>query len=336
SDLEPYWESVRKVYAPFESGLAGPTGRVYRHEIPGGQLSNLRQQAVALGLGERFEEIERMYAAADAILGHLVKVTPSSKVVGDLALHLVGAGVDPQEFAENPDKFDIPDSVIGFLNGDLGDPPGGWPEPFRTKALAGRRHNAVSEDLATEDAAALETTGTERQAKLNSLLFPGPTKEFQQLRANYGDLSVVETSEYLYGLTAGEEHAVELSKGKDLLIGVQAISGTDERGMRSVMFTLNGQLRPLQVRDRAVESDVKTAEKADPTNSGHVASPFAGVVTLQVAEGDTVEAGATVATIEAMKMEASITTQTGGTVSRIAIGNVQQLEGGDLVVVIDG
>ncbi|TSI17726.1 pyruvate carboxylase [Brevibacterium aurantiacum] len=336
SDLEPYWESVRKVYAPFESGLAGPTGRVYRHEIPGGQLSNLRQQAVALGLGERFEDIERMYAAADAILGHLVKVTPSSKVVGDLALHLVGAGVDPKEFAENPDKFDIPDSVIGFLSGDLGDPPGGWPEPFRTKALAGRKHKAVSEDLAAEDAAALETPGAARQAKLNSLLFPGPTREFEQMRANYGDLSVVETSEYLYGLTAGEEHAVELSKGKDLLIGVQAISGTDERGMRSVMFTLNGQLRPLQVRDRAVESDVKTAEKADPSNSGHVASPFAGVVTLQVAQGDQVEAGATVATIEAMKMEASITTQTAGTVSRIAIGNVQQLEGGDLVVVIDG
>ncbi|SMY01803.1 pyruvate carboxylase [Brevibacterium sp. 239c] len=336
SDLEPYWESVRKVYAPFESGLAGPTGRVYRHEIPGGQLSNLRQQAVALGLGERFEEIERMYAAADAILGHLVKVTPSSKVVGDLALHLVGAGVDPQEFAENPDRFDIPDSVIGFLSGDLGDPPGGWPEPFRTKALAGRTHKAVSEDLAPEDAAALETPGSERQAKLNSLLFPGPTKEFEAMRANYGDLSVVETSEYLYGLTAGEEHAVELSKGKDLLIGVQAISGTDERGMRSVMFTLNGQLRPLQVRDHAVESDVKAAEKADPANSGHVASPFAGVVTLQVSEGDQVEAGATVATIEAMKMEASITTQMAGTVSRIAIGDVQQLEGGDLVVVIGG
>ena len=336
SDLEPYWESVRKVYAPFESGLPGPTGRVYRHEIPGGQLSNLRQQAVALGLGERFEEIERMYAAADAILGHLVKVTPSSKVVGDLALHLVGAGVDPEEFAENPDRFDIPDSVIGFLNGDLGDPPGGWPEPFRTKALAGRAHKAVSEDLAPEDAAALETPGAKRQAKLNSLLFPGPTKEFEQMRANFGDLSVVETSEYLYGLTAGDEHAVELSKGKDLLIGVQAISGTDERGMRSVMFTLNGQLRPLQVRDQSVESDVKTAEKADPSDSSHVASPFAGVVTLQVQEGDRVEAGATVATIEAMKMEASITTQTAGTVSRIAIGDVQQLEGGDLVVVIDG
>ncbi|MCD1284825.1 MULTISPECIES: pyruvate carboxylase [unclassified Brevibacterium] len=336
SDLEPYWEAVRKVYAPFESGLPGPTGRVYRHEIPGGQLSNLRQQAVALGLGERFEEIEHMYAAADSILGHLVKVTPSSKVVGDLALHLVGAGVSPEEFAENPDKFDIPDSVIGFLSGDLGDPPGGWPEPFRTKALAGRSRKPLVEDLEPADVAALEEPGRDRQVKLNSLLFPGPTKEFEQMRANYGDLSVVETSEYLYGLTAGEEHAVELSKGKDLLIGVQAISDTDERGMRSVMFTLNGQLRPLQVRDRAVETDIKAAEKADAGNPKHVASPFAGVVTLQVKEGDTVEAGGTIATIEAMKMEATITTQTAGTVTRVAIADVQQLEGGDLVVVIDG
>src|SRR5699024_6067338 len=140
----------------------------------------------------------------------LVKVTPSSKVVGDLALHLVGAGVAPEEFAENPDKFDIPDSVIGFLSGDLGDPPGGWPEPFRTKTLAGRGHKPLVEHLEADDAAALESLGRERKDKLNQLLFPGPTKEFEQMRANYGDLSVVETSEYLYGLTAGEEHAVEI------------------------------------------------------------------------------------------------------------------------------
>ncbi len=136
--LEPYWEAVRRVYAPFESGLASPTGRVYRHEIPGGQLSNLRQQAIALGLGEKFEQIEDMYAAANDILGNVPKVTPSSKVIGDLALHLVAVGAHPDEFAENPGSFDIPDSVIGFLNGELGDPPGGWPEPFRTKALEGR------------------------------------------------------------------------------------------------------------------------------------------------------------------------------------------------------
>jgi pyruvate carboxylase len=138
TDLEPYWEAVRKVYAPFESGVPAPTGRVYHHEIPGGQLSNLRTQAIALGLGQKFEAIEAMYAAADRMLGRLVKVTPSSKVVGDLALHLVGAGVSPEEFEADPGKFDIPASVIGFLHGELGDPPGGWPEPFRSKALKGR------------------------------------------------------------------------------------------------------------------------------------------------------------------------------------------------------
>src|SRR5439155_9647900 len=138
ADLEPYWETVRRVYYPFEAGLPAPTGRVYTHEIPGGQLSNLRTQAKALGLGDRFEDIETMYAAADRMLGRLVKVTPSSKVVGDLALHLVGAGVDAKEFEADPGQFDVPDSVIGFLRGELGDPPGGWPEPFRSRALQGR------------------------------------------------------------------------------------------------------------------------------------------------------------------------------------------------------
>ena len=136
--LEPYWESVRNVYAPFESGLPGPTGRVYKHEIPGGQLSNLRQQAIALGLGNHFERVEDMYAAANEILGRPTKVTPSSKVVGDLALHLVAVNADPKDFAENPQNYDIPDSVIGFMAGELGDLPGGWPEPFRTKVLAGK------------------------------------------------------------------------------------------------------------------------------------------------------------------------------------------------------
>ncbi|MCV7124587.1 pyruvate carboxylase, partial [Mycobacterium lacus] len=136
--LEPYWEALRKVYAPFESGLPGPTGRVYHHEIPGGQLSNLRQQAIALGLGDRFEEVEDAYAAADRVLGRLIKVTPSSKVVGDLALALVGAGISADEFASEPGRFDIPESVIGFLRGELGEPPGGWPEPLRSAALAGR------------------------------------------------------------------------------------------------------------------------------------------------------------------------------------------------------
>ena len=333
-DLEPYWATVRALYKPFESGLPGPTGRVYDHEIPGGQLSNLRVQAVSLGLGNRFEEIEAMYAAADKILGRLVKVTPSSKVVGDLALQLVARCADPAEFAANPQDFDIPESVIGFLNGELGDPPGGWPEPFRTKALAGRTARRPMAPLSHQDRHDLAGDSEQRRARLNHLLFPGPTKEFEQTRNAYGDLSVLDTTRYLYGMSPTAEVEVELGKGVQMLIGLEALGEPDERGMRTVIFNLNGQIRPLQVRDKAVDVDIVTAEKADPKAPGHIPAPFAGAVTVIVHEGDTVEAGQTVATIEAMKMEAAITTPIGGTVHRLAIGAIQQLEGGDLVMVI--
>ncbi|WP_436501459.1 pyruvate carboxylase [Actinokineospora sp. HUAS TT18] len=331
SDLEPYWEIVRRVYRPFEAGLPSPTGRVYHHEIPGGQLSNLRTQAVALGLGDRFEEIETMYAAADRMLGRLVKVTPSSKVVGDLALHLVGAGVDPKEFETEPGRFDIPDSVVGFLHGELGDPAGGWPEPFRSKAIQGRPAPKGVTELTEEDRAGL---AVDPRGTLNRLLFPGPTKEFLAHRDQYGDTSVLASKDFFYGLEQGKEYAVGIGKGVTLLIELEAIADADERGMRTVLATLNGQLRPIQVRDRAVASDLPVAEKADKTNANHVAAPFAGVVTLAVAEGDEVDAGATVATIEAMKMEAAITAPKAGKVSRLAIGKVQQVEGGDLLVVL--
>jgi pyruvate carboxylase len=329
--MEPYWEAVRQLYFPFESGLASPTGRVYFHEIPGGQLSNLRQQAIALGLGDRFEDIENMYAAANRILGNIVKVTPSSKVVGDLALALVGLGADPAEFEENPTSFDIPDSVIGFLSGELGDPPGGWPEPFRTKALQGRTSKPRVTELTQEQEEAL---GTDPQRTLNALLFPGPTKEFEESRELYSNLGVLGTAQFLHGLQHGEEYEVEIEAGKRLLLGVSSIGEVDRHGMRTVMCTLNGQFRPIQVRDRSVTAETKAAEKADPAKRGHVAAPFGGVVTPTVAEGDPVEAGAVVATIEAMKMEANITAATSGTIERLAIGEHQQVEGGDLIVVI--
>ncbi|WP_406642224.1 pyruvate carboxylase [Amycolatopsis sp. WGS_07] len=331
-DLEPYWESVRKIYAPFEAGLASPTGRVYDHEIPGGQLSNLRTQAIALGLGDRFEDIEAMYAAADKILGHLVKVTPSSKVVGDLALHLVGAGVSPEDFEAEPNKFDIPDSVIGFLRGELGDPPGGWPEPFRTKALEGRSAAKPVAELSEEDHKELAEN---RRGALNRLLFPGPTKEFLAHRDAYGDTSVLPSKDFFYGLRPGEEYSVDLEPGVRLLIELEAIGEADERGVRTVMSTLNGQLRPIQIRDRSIASDIPATEKAEKGNPKQIAAPFAGVVTLQVAEGDEVAAGATVATIEAMKMEASITASAAGKVGRLAITSVQQVEGGDLLIVLE-
>src|SRR5215212_5337536 len=333
-DLEPYWEAVRKVYAPFESGLPSPTGRVYDHEIPGGQLSNLRQQAIALGLGEKFEQIEAMYAASSKILGRPPKVTPSSKAVGDLALHLVAVGADPDDFAENPQKYDIPDSVIGFLNGELGDPPGGWPEPFRTKALQGRTVPVRDIEISPEDSDDLDDKGQVRQSTLNRLLFPGPTKEFLANRATYGDVGRLNTLDFLYGLQPGQEHVAKIGRGVSLILGLSAIGNADERGMRTVMCTINGQLRPIRVRDKSIKVDVKTAERADPNNPGQVAAPFAGVVTITVSEGDQVQAGATVATIEAMKMEAAITAPVSGVVKRLALADVQQVEGGDLVLVI--
>ncbi|WP_031465897.1 pyruvate carboxylase [Sciscionella sediminilitoris] len=332
TSFEPYWEIVRRIYAPFEAGLPAPTGRVYHHEIPGGQLSNLRTQAVALGLGDKFEQVEAMYAAADRMLGHLVKVTPSSKVVGDLALHLVGADVDPARFEEDPARFDIPDSVIGFLRGELGDPPGGWPEPFRTKALEGRAAAKPVTPLSAEDTEGLRN---DPRATLNRLLFPGPAKEFGAHREQFGDTSVLSSKDFFYGLRPGQEYAVDLEQGVRLLIELEAVGEADDRGMRTVMASLNGQMRPIQVRDNSVASDLPVTEKAERGNDRHVAAPFAGVVTVSAAEGAQVEAGATVATIEAMKMEAAITAPRTGTVRRLAINTVQQVEGGDLLIELE-
>lgn len=334
--LEPYWEAVRNVYAPFESGLRGPTGRVYKHEIPGGQLSNLRQQAIALGLGNQFERVEDMYAAANDILGRPPKVTPSSKVVGDLALHLVAVNADPKDFAENPQNYDIPDSVIGFMAGELGDLPGGWPEPFRTKVLQGKHPKFGITEVSIEDLANLNDSSEQiRRSTLNRLLFPGPTKDFEKARATFGNLDAVDTLDYLYGLEQGIEHVVEIAKGVRIFVGLEAIGSPDSKGFRTVMATLNGQLRPLNIRDKKIASDVVSAEKANLANPHEVAAPFAGVVTLQVVEGTHVALGQPVASIEAMKMEATITANVSGVVRRLAIGKTQSVESGDLILVVE-
>ncbi|MDY0911989.1 pyruvate carboxylase [Rathayibacter festucae] len=337
SDLEPYWEAVRRLYRPFESGLPGPTGRVYRHEIPGGQLSNLRQQAIALGLADRFEVVEDLYAAADRILGRVPKVTPSSKVVGDLALHLAAVDADPADFAENPQNYDIPDSVVGFMAGELGELPGGWPEPFRTRVLAGRDVRIGTTEVSAEDTATLAgDDAAARRSTLNRLLFPGPAKQFLDVRETYGDVSALDTADYLYGLRQGEEHVVEIARGVRLFVGLEAIGDADAKGMRTVMTTLNGQLRPVFVRDATIAVDSTSAEKADRTEPGQVAAPFAGVVTVKVAVGDEIAAGAAVATIEAMKMEAAITSPIAGVVRRLAVPATQQVDAGDLLVVVAG
>ena len=343
SDMEPYWEAVRAVYAPFESGIPGPTGRVYKHEIPGGQLSNLRTQAAALGLADRFELIEDYYAGVNAILGRPTKVTPSSKVVGDLALYLVGAGVTPEEFAANPRKYDIPESVIGFLQGELGTPPGGWPQ-LRDDALAGRATVDHTVEVPADLAADLEVGDEEaattkcRRIALNKLLFPKEYDAFIEHRRQYGITDQLGDKAFFYGLKEGEEIVVHFGRIEDnqppLIVRLDAVSEPDEKGMRQVIVTVNGQVRPLTIRDENAESTVAEVEKADASNPGHVAAPFAGVVTITASVGDKVKEGDPIATIEAMKMEASISAPADGTIERVAFTQATKVEGGDLVAVV--
>ncbi|MGA9679376.1 MAG: biotin/lipoyl-containing protein, partial [Mycobacterium sp.] len=191
-----------------------------------------------------------------------------------------------------------------------------------------------TQQLTPDDEALLSQAGPKRQATLNRLLFPAPTKEFEEHREIYGDTSQLSANQFFYGLRQGEEHRVQLERGVELLIGLEAISEPDERGMRTVMCIMNGQLRPVLVRDRSIASEVPTAEKADRGNPGHVAAPFAGVVTVGVSVGDKVSAGETIATIEAMKMEAPITAPKDGAVERVAVSSTARVEGGDLLVVL--
>ncbi len=334
-DLEPYWAAVRQLYAPFESGLRSPTGRVYEHEIPGGQLSNLHQQARALGLAERFEDIEEAYAGSDRILGRLVKVTPSSKVVGDLALHLVGTNTTPDEFAAHPERTDVPDSVVSFFRGELGTPAGGWPTTLREAVLQGRPGTVATAQVTDDQLDVLTRPGAARRELLNALLFPGPTREYERFVAAFGDVSIVDTATFWYGVDREREHTFELEPGVTVLVVIQAVSNPDEKGMRTVVFQLNGSLRPIRVLDRSLTVETPRAEKADPTKVGHVGAPFAGVVTPVAAVGDRVESGAVIATIEAMKMEASISAPRSGLVSRVALTAATSVEGGDLIAIID-
>jgi pyruvate carboxylase len=333
-DLEPYWETVRSVYGPFETGLRAPTGRIYRHEIPGGQLSNLRQQALALGLGDRFEEIEFAYALANQLLGGIVKVTPTSKVVGDLALAVVSGGIDWDQLRERPEQYDLPESVLAFLRGELGRPVGGLPQPFTERALQGTGTSPPREVSQTA-AAHLREPGAGRRAALSELMFPVPHRDQQDASTRYGDVSMIPTLPFLYGLTKEEEHAVDIAPGVRLVVGLEAIGDADERGIRTVLTRLNGQLRPVDVRDESIEVASGCVERADPRDPDHIAAPLAGIVTVQVKEGDEVAAGMAVAMLEAMKMKSTITAPHAGRVRRLAVVTGRRIEQGDLILVLE-
>ena len=261
-------------------------------------------------------------------------MTPTSKVVGDLAIFAVSAGIDLDELERDPSGFDLPDSVLDFLRGALGRPPAGFPQPFTERALSGRPEPAPAPKLEPETLAALAQGGRKRQLALSELLFPGPLADYLAARESFGDVSLLPTAAFFYGLDESAALPVDLAPGVRVIFELEAVGEPDESGVRTVMARVNGQLRPLDVRDRSIEVVAVEIERADPSNPGHVAAPVIGAVVPQVDVGDEVAAGEAVAVIEAMKMESTITAPISGRVERVAVASGTRVERGDLLVVL--
>jgi pyruvate carboxylase len=339
-----YWEAVRNQYAAFESDLKGPASEVYLHEMPGGQFTNLKEQARSLGLESRWHEVAQAYHDANLMFGDIVKVTPSSKVVGDMALMMVSQDLSVAD-VENPARdIAFPDSVVSMLRGDLGQSPGGWPQALQKKALKGeqpitQRPGALlaDADLAADHRQLEEKLGREvSEFEFASwLMYPKVFSDFAAASEEYGPVSVLPTPVYFYGMKAEDEVLVDIERGKTLVIRCLAIGDTDDKGMVTVFFELNGQPRRVKVPDRTHGAGAaKARRKAEAGNEAHVSAPMPGVVsTLAVSAGQKVSAGDVLLSIEAMKMETALHAERDGQIAEVLVGAGDQIDAKDLLVV---
>ena len=327
--LEPFWEAVRTVYAPFEAGQRSPSTAVYRHEVPGGQLSNLRAQAEALGLGARFDEVLEAYADANLVLGRPVKVTPTSKVVGDLALWMVASGVGRDALLADGTRYDVPGSVVAYLHGQLGIPEGGFVQPFTADLIAARPEPAAP----TVDAGDLAALGDPqaRRGALTRLMLPSEAAGLAASQAEYGDVSVIPTVPFLYGLQRGRVESIEVEPGVTWYVELDVIGEADETGHRRVHMWANGQPWALRVEDTSAPATRAQRRKADASDPTHVATTVPGIVTVLAASGATVSAGERLAVVEAMKMESVVTSPRDGVVNAVHAVSGDQVEAGDLL-----
>ena len=340
-----YWEAVRNQYAAFESDLKGPASEVYLHEMPGGQFTNLKEQARSLGLETRWHEVAQAYHDVNLMFGDIVKVTPSSKVVGDMALMMVSQDLTVAD-VENPAKdIAFPDSVVSMLKGDLGQSPGGWPAALQKKALKGEKPITVRPGslLKPADLAASRKDVEEKLGRPLSeyefaswLMYPKVFSDFAAAQESYGPVSVLPTPVYFYGMKPEDEIFVDIEKGKTLVVRCLAVGEPDDKGMVTVFFELNGQPRRVKVPDRAhgAANGSRARRKAEPGNDAHVGAPMPGVVsTLAVAQGQAVKAGDVLLSIEAMKMETALHAERDGTVAEVLVRTGDQIDAKDLLVV---
>ena len=340
-----YWEDIREYYYPFESGLKSGTAEVYQHEIPGGQYSNLRPQATALGLGGRFDEVKKMYTEVNAMFGNLVKVTPSSKVVGDMAIFMVSNNLTPQGVMENGEEISFPDSVIDFFKGDLGQPVGGFPKKLQKIILKNQKpfKNRPNSHLAPIDFdVALKifkkkyqkgfSRAIEFEDFLSYLLYPRVFDQAHENYKKYGNLAILPTLNFFYGMERGEEITVELDRGKTLLITLDSIGMANIQGMVTVYFRVNGQGRTVQVKDLSINVETVSNRKVDKNNAGQIGSPLQGMLsTILVNEGDKVVKNQSLFIIEAMKMETTINAED-ATIKKIILEEGSLVNSDDLVI----
>ncbi|MBI1956518.1 MAG: biotin/lipoyl-binding protein, partial [Acidobacteria bacterium] len=342
-----YWETVRTWYAPFDSAPKAGTAEVYLHEMPGGQYTNLKEQAEAMGLGDRWPEVSRAYAEVNMAFGDLIKVTPSSKAVGDMALFLVSHGMSVKSVANlGPNhNLNIPNSVVEMFQGVLGERVGGWPKKITKVILRGGKPQR-GRPSAHLPSAHLEEIGAELEQKIHRkpshsdlmsyLMYPEVLLNFTRSQHAWGDVEILPTAPFFYGMQNGEEISVELEPGKTLIVKFLTIGEPHQDGTRTVFFELNGQPREVTVRDRSLEVQRDERPKADPAQPGQVGAPIPGAVaSIAVEVGQQVVPGERLLVMEAMKMQNSVNSPIPGKVTQLLVQPGQSVEAKDLLVVIE-
>jgi pyruvate carboxylase len=344
-ELSYYWEDVRKYYQDFESGMNAPHTEVYVHEMPGGQYSNLQQQAKAVGLGNRWDEVKDMYSRVNLLFGDIVKVTPSSKVVGDMALFMVQNDLTEETLFERGETLDFPDSVIELFEGYLGQPHGGFPEELQRIILKGRKPITVRPGELLEDVdfdAVKEKLFKDLNRQVTSFdaiayaLYPKVFMDYHKAVEQYGDISVLDTPTFLYGMRLGEEVEIEIEKGKTLIVRLVSIGEPQADGTRTVYFELNGQPREVVIKDESVKTTVTAKQKADQANPAHIGASMPGtVIRVVVEKGDKVSKGDHLMITEAMKMETTVQAPFDGVIKQVYVSNGDGIQPGDLLIELE-